>query len=491
MKRMKALWKAPLLALLLAVMLTAGAMAEADAQHVLLSDMDEGSCMRLTDAVQLTVVLVDLPDAPWDQPGRAALTEKVEAAGAWLEQEADAYGAQLDVSARYYDVQTVAAVVQICDDSHAWAQTVLKSAPELLADEALRCGPVLFCLNTDGRAFASKDPADGSVEYCVLYINGTAESICHEVMHLYGAWDYYYHAALREAAQRCCPGSIMLETDGEVCVDSLTAYVIGWTDELDETAQALLMDTAALTEDDVLAALANESRNGYVTKTTETGVYTGLLEGGQYHGWGRYEWADGSVYEGEWVQGARSGFGTMHWPNGVVYEGEWVQGARSGFGTMHWPNGASYTGDSCDGRFHGWGRYEWADGIVYEGEWVQDARSGFGTMRWPNGASYTGDFCDGQFHGWGCYEWPEGSVYEGEWVQGARSGSGTMRWENGMVYIGDFVRDVKHGQGKQIMPDGSVYIGGFLNNAEHGYGTLTQPDGNRWEGRWINGRFVQ
>ena len=458
-----------LLTVLCGTFLTAG--AEDYAGHFLLSDKDIGLCRQLTGDVVLTVVFVDLPDAPFDQESQQQWTANVDAAMEWLEHEAEQYGAQLALGAQYYSVHVDEEAVHIGDDVSGWVQAVLAADPALPSyrpgEDTAMGGPVLFIMNVYGRAAAYSNPDENILEYFLLYKNSETRSVCHELMHLYGAWDYYAHDEVAQAAEKNLMTSIMLSADQDYPVDSLTAYVIGWAEELDAVALAMLADTAHLTEEDIGAAASAKVQDGYQTEITDVGVYTGQFQDGMYHGWGRMEWHSGDTYEGEWQFGVRTGVGIMTWADEAVYSGDFV-----------------------NGTYHGRGCLQMTDGSVYTGSFVNGQFTGYGQKTWPDGSMYIGDFVNGTYHGRGCLQRTDGTVYSGSFVNGAQSGQGSILWPGGIIYIGEFVNGKRTGQGRMVWPDGSIYCGAFLDGSYHGYGVLEKPDGQRWEGQWENGTYI-
>jgi len=63
--------------------------------------------------------------------------------------------------------------------------------------------------------------------------------------------------------------------------------------------------------------------------------YTGCMQGGEWHGWGRLRHVSGYVYEGEWDMGEKHGIGRMLYKSGDVYVGEFSRGMRHGRGTHY------------------------------------------------------------------------------------------------------------------------------------------------------------
>ena len=478
-------------ALLALILLLGFAAAMAEDAHFLLSEKDLGLCKRLTGDVELAVVLVSTPDAAWSQEARHALEENIGAAAAALEEMADGYGVQLNISARYYTADA-AQGVGLNDDSGAWAQHVLDGDPSLpdYANSA-DSRPVIFCLKDGGRAFASSKLTEEEAEYLVLY--GTEDgryALMHELLHLYGAWDYYLHPEVEAAAMSSCPDSLMIRSQAGSRVDSLTAYVIGWTDVLDADAEALLAATAHLTEEDIWLALEEDVQDGFRVIREDGYVYTGMLVSGMYHGWGWQEWDDGSRYEGPWEWGVKQGRGRHTWASGIVYIGDYVNNKQTGQGMMTWPDGAVYIGGFEDGQQQGWGQMRWPSGNCYTGEFEAGQQTGQGTMRWADGAIYTGEFLNGAYHGMGLICYADGTTYLGEFVNGAYHGTGMLCYANGDIYSGGFANNQYHGQGTYAWPDGSLYTGGYANGVYQGYGVFCNVEGTVMDGQWEQGAFV-
>ena len=447
---------------LLALCLFLSLSATAEDAHFLLSEKDCGVCKRLTGDVVLTVMLVSTPEAAWDQAARLALEEDIGAAVADLEAMAAGYGVALHISALYAAVDASQGIA-LNEDSAAWAKGILEVA-HVTGD----AGPVIFCINAGGRAFASTNLTEDAPEYLVLYDDDARYALLHELMHLYGAWDYYLHPEVSAAALSCCPDSLMLYSQAGSRVDSLTAYVIGWTDVLDADAQALLDATAHLTEDDIWLALTEETLDGFHGIRGDGHTYTGMLVSGLYHGWGRQVWDDGTTYEGGWAWGVMQGFGRYTWPNGTVYTGDFADNQRTGQGVLSWPDGAVYTGGFLNGEYHGTGTFIYADGAAYTGEFENGVYHGTGVLRYADGIVYTGEFRDGVYHG-----------------------TGMLCFANGVIYSGGFADNQYHGQGTYSWPDGSLYTGGFANGLYQGYGVFYGADGAVMEGQWDQGVFIQ
>ena len=430
---------------LLCLLLALPCIAGAEEPHLLTGNTNEGSCRSLTGEVLLAVVFVSTPQAQWKAEAQEAFRREAEAAAAHLEQEAAAYGAQLSLQPRFltaftYEDYTI-------ENARPWAEETLNGVPSLAMARkltALEELPVLLCLPGSGRCMAYS-AWDADAEFAVLYSDADAGAIRHELLHLYGAQDYYIHDEVKAAAQKLFPASIMMDDDAANLVDSFTACCIGWLTEPDDAAALFMAETAHLTQTSLDEALEAALYTGYTTVETDDGVYTGTMLEGLFHGEGTFRWADGTTYTGQWQNGLRHGTGTLVWAEGSSYTGSFVRGERSGTGVYTWPDGTSYTGDFANGE-----------------------RTGHGVLRWPDGVVYTGDFVNGSYTGKGVLTYPDFYTYTGDFLQDEMTGTGVFTWADGSCHTGGFLDGFPHGQGVFIDPDGSVTTGVWE------YGVLTE-----------------
>ena len=434
--------------LLCALLMAGGAAAEDFDDHLLLAYREAGTCNVLEGETDLIVVLVDLPDAKWTDEAISAQRHVVETAAAALEDEAAGFGVSLDFTIAYHISRSDTPIR--LDTSVSWTSAVMMNAglPAMLVDEGDESPyadtPVLFCLNTGGRAFAQQGGGYEYPEYVVLFEDCTPGTIRHEMFHLYGARDYYEAKAIKAAAEEYCPDSVMLTTQEGSATDSLTAYLIGWQTSLDDAAIRFLQATAHVTEEDIEQAAAAGRMTGYVATTGESSQYIGAMADGFKHGWGMMRFENGDIYIGDWDWGERTGKGTYIWSSGTIYSGDYLNGQITGKGVL-----------------------TFTDGTTYAGDFVNLVRTGEGVYTWPDGTTYSGTFSNDKFHGTGTYTWPDGTVYTGDFVNDVRTGSGTLTWT-----------------------DGATYVGEFLNGELHGYGTRTYANGTVKSGLWQNGKYI-
>ena len=371
--------------------------------HVLLRDRGIASCEYLRGDVVVTVVFASDPVYPWTEEELLAAQETLEQEAAILEAEAAAYGVELEISWNFLHITYGETYDQ--EDWYAWVKPALEENglphwgrfnTEMEKQFGVEAAPVVFCMNQDGRGFATGNKEADASESVMLYRDLGA--FRHELCHLFGAVDYYYPQLVKEHASRLFPESLMAVSELEI-VDSLTAYLIGWTDELSPEAEELLALTQEITLAEYREALRQENVTGYVIRTYDFGTYEGEQKRGIMDGWGTLTWTSGTVYTGEWYNGNVHGEGTMTWTDGTTYTGSWENGQRSGQGTMTWPDGTSYTGSWANGQRSGYGVMTWSNGTVYEGQWENDKRNGQGTLTFYNGGVYQGQFKDDEFIG--------------------------------------------------------------------------------------------
>ena len=103
---------------------------------------------------------------------------------------------------------------------------------------------------------------------------------------------------------------------------------------------------------------------------------------------------------------------------------------------------------------------------------------------------------DGTFKGvlkdgkpsWGTLTDLCGIIYEGEFQDGKIQGKGIMTFPEGQRYEGDFVNEKFEGDPVCITrPNGNRYEGQFANGKFEGRGIYTWASGERYEGDFVNG----
>ena len=421
--------------------------------HYYLEARGKGYCETFSGDVVLNFVFVTDSESGWTSDEIAQAKVDLDGYVISVRERASEYGVPLNLSYEFKEASISVAATQ--DDTERWRNKVAVALGYLsednaqLALEAIQdcdSAPIFYLLNKKGRSVANMGLSRTGGESVIYYVkDGNAGAFTHELLHVFGARDFYYPESVQTLADTYLSGSIMISSDAEDGVDDLTAYLVGWRDDISPNAQAFLDGTADLTEQDLEDARELNTLTGFGTKKIGENTYTGNMVYGVAEGQGRLSFPCGDEYLGAFVNGDFHGYGILTWANGDKFAGQWVEGDRNGYGIL-----------------------TWANGDVYEGDWVNDVRTGKGTLTWADGTRYEGDWVDGVRHGHGVLSWPGGSKYDGAWDNGVRTGKGTYYWANGDVYEGDFV-------------DGKL----------HGYGTITYADGRSYSGQWNDGKFVR
>lgn len=339
--------------------------------HFILRQRDTGPCSVLEGNVGLIIVFVDDATSAWTTEEENAALDSILVDSQTISSAAAGWDVQLDFTLLPLRSSTTA------DVSFATASSAVPSIAEglgLSSSEPLNDQlkeiyssfdqmPVIFAFNKADRAFACPSWTNG--EYCVMF--NDVSGFFHELGHLYGAADYYIHEDVQNSAELYLGESFM--KDACLTIDDLSAYLMGWTDELSSNALGFLEATASITDEDLSAAYSSNTYTGHTTREYDNGTYTGIMVSGAFEGYGVYTYNDGSSYSGFWQYGAFHGQGTFIWPDGGSYEGAFVNGQRTGWGTFTWPTGEVYTGEFLDGMLHGQGTMTYADGTVLSGTW--------------------------------------------------------------------------------------------------------------------------
>lgn len=389
---------------------------------------DRGKCRTLTGNVHILAVLIDDGESVWDEESAEDVSGILLDVMDILESSAREYSAELDMDGSYVRISTESPLDW--DKDSEWRDSAIKAAgyenmekagtlieKEFGADESI----VLFCFNKSGRSYAEATAEENEIEYAVIY-DHDVETYMHEMLHLFGTMDYYYPDEVKDIAEKYFSGTIMA-TGTKPVVDSLSAFVIGWTDEMSKDGLDFLKETAFYSLEDAENAGEKETVTGKVKdrpirgmvdgEVREIGLYTGDMVDGAAVGKGEIKYHNGDYCSGEFNYGVLHGEGTYIWANGDKRSGTWVNGELEGKGSDIKANGDSYTGDFVGGIYHGSGKYTEAKGNVYEGLWSNGKYHGKGKYTWADGSVYTGEFTEGSLTGYGKYISADGNVVEG------------------------------------------------------------------------------
>ena len=224
-------------------------------------DYDLGTCRKLEGNVSVILFYIDDFESRWTEAEIDRFTKNEVMPGlAFLEQEAKKYGIELNLTVQksysgiYYDDEVITSVknMGLASADVLWQaalQTNYSSTEKMI--HAFRHQyhteeVVCFTLfNKAGTSYAL-NPKKGSTvkidEHCIVFArdltatqNGPdgyqASVVAHEMLHLFGAEDFYASASRKSLAKIHYPDDIMLSAAYDIdknTVDAATAFYIGW-----------------------------------------------------------------------------------------------------------------------------------------------------------------------------------------------------------------------------------------------------------------------
>lgn len=171
----------------------------------------------------------------------------------------------------------------------------------------------------------------------------------------------------------------------------------------------------------------------------------------------------------------------------------------NGLGTYEFPSGSVYKGSFKNGQFHGYGLCNYADGDVYEGWWEERLPDGKGELIKANGAKIKGLWKKGALVDQSGEvlnsDFAEKTIQNGEIQIGCLTGNcldglGIMGFPNGDRYEGTFVNGKFNGPGKWIYSYGDIFQGNYVENYAHGPGKIIHSDQSITSGIWENGAYL-
>ena len=229
--------------------------------------MGRGSAATLKGVAYTLSIFVDQGDARWTKEQKLALLENGRTAERWLVQQAKRYGVTLsfhDGAAYGLDQSFFAPTLPTDEEDRVEVFDLMRQALRSLKHEephnhfraivrqtGVTTVHAVLYVNSEGVScampFYDGSTQDRLLEGCVVHRadsrNGQEtgpRTIAHEILHLYGAWDFYerpeYTPEQVALATREFPNDVMLCADPDLAVNEvgpLTAWRIGWQPKQD------------------------------------------------------------------------------------------------------------------------------------------------------------------------------------------------------------------------------------------------------------------
>ncbi len=234
-------------------------------------DYNLGICKELSGTVAVSIIYVNDFESGRNEEETQRFTENEVKPGLdFLEAQAKNYGVELNfkITDIFVQVEYDYEVILNADTGFVTIDVLYHSAQELGygSDTNLynqikgreNANGVIFLtvFNKNGRAYAINPKADqnlGIEEHCVLfardlnsgsgyYPSGIQASIvAHEILHMYGAEDFYSSEKRKALAEQHYPNDIMLSAKYNLSRNVLgdaTAFYIGWTDNIPDVIKS-------------------------------------------------------------------------------------------------------------------------------------------------------------------------------------------------------------------------------------------------------------
>ncbi len=239
---------------------------------------DTGCSLQLKGKVVLITFLVNDGESSWDSESEEAAVKMLKAVSTKLMADSKLNKKQFQVAYAYCQVS----LPYIVNRSNS--KTCIKDVLRLFGYDSIHAyqkhyedkfsrddTAVTLLFNKDFRSYAlsseksdfSDKPSINSDEYSIVSFDkndslDSERSFLHELLHQFGAIDYYYPEYLKIKAQKIFPDSIM---NGGSTIDDLTRYIIGWDNELSESAKKFLNEIKIIPKEDISFARNEEWLN--------------------------------------------------------------------------------------------------------------------------------------------------------------------------------------------------------------------------------------
>ena len=347
--------------------------------HFFLQAKNRGYNQRLIDNVAFVYILVSDPVSHWkNQVQVDSCIQKIKQVSDMLTQEARKQHVNLRI--KDFVLKSSSNDIVSIETAKGWhtriIQRIHRASLKELQNEIKKSQDftevaVIFLFNRVDRCFAHQVVNNlYDDEFAVAYAACSANDIAHEILHVFGAVDFYYMEQVRKAAEKHLQGGLMMGNTREIIIDDLNMYLIGWHQKLSWRATAFLKEVQTVTRAEWEASLKTKVVDGNGRIVFSNGdIYEGALTHGQPNGYGTYYFKDGSRYIGDVRSGKLHGHGKIIYANGDQYEGSLKDSKLEGRGVLSRKNGDYYVGEFSDNTYNGYGEYHYAFGKIKKGYW--------------------------------------------------------------------------------------------------------------------------
>ncbi len=227
-------------------------------------DYNLGTCRKLSGNVSVVLFYMEDFESSWTADEITKFTNnEVKPGLAFLEKEAKSHGVELNLdikktySSVFYDDKVIldineTGLATIDVLSQAARSLNYSSDEKMIADFESQYKTEVVCLtifNKNGTAYAI-NPSRGSSlkteEHCIIFaydlnsnhndpIGSQSSIVAHEMLHLFGAEDFYATAGRKALAKKHYPADIMLGANYYIITNNIgnaTAFYVGWTDQV-------------------------------------------------------------------------------------------------------------------------------------------------------------------------------------------------------------------------------------------------------------------
>lgn len=234
-------------------------------------DYDLGTCRALEGEVSVVLFYMDDFESSWTKAEMSSFTQKeINPALTFLEKEAASYGVELNLTVKesfegvFYDDEVITSVkltglatIDVLEQAaraldYKSAEAMIQALKEQYQTDEVVC---LTLFNKNGTAYAINPPRGEALkveEHCIVFARDLYSSgkdptgwqisvVAHELLHLFGAEDFYASATRKALAKSIYPKDLMLSAQYNIKDNNIgeaTAYYIGWRD----TAPEILYD---------------------------------------------------------------------------------------------------------------------------------------------------------------------------------------------------------------------------------------------------------